>query len=324
MSASRMPDDLLVGHRQDHVPAVAVLEPAELRPDRVVAAAGPPDVGRVDDRHLHLLAADPVLLLADDLLDPVVDPLAERQQRVDPGAELADVAGPQQQAVRRHLGVGRVVAERGEEEVGQSHGRVRIAARRLRLGCRRTRCTERSSLRRDAPFTGRAHRHAARRPESAAPPVEAVTLSLVVVIVLAVVFDYINGFHDTANAIATSVATRALEPAARGPHGRGVQLHRGVRRHRRGQDHRRRAGRTSRRRPRRSSRPRSSGPSPGTSSPGTSRSRARARRRSSAACSGRPSSPPGVGRPRTSRASSTRSSSRWSPRRSSASSRRSC
>ena len=29
---------------------------------------------------------------------------------------------------------------------------------------------------------------------------------------LAVVFDYINGFHDTANAIATSVSTRALRP----------------------------------------------------------------------------------------------------------------
>jgi inorganic phosphate transporter, PiT family len=42
--------------------------------------------------------------------------------------------------------------------------------------------------------------------------VEALTFSLVVVIVLAIVFDYINGFHDTANAIATSVATRALSP----------------------------------------------------------------------------------------------------------------
>jgi inorganic phosphate transporter, PiT family len=40
-----------------------------------------------------------------------------------------------------------------------------------------------------------------------------VTLGLVAVIVLAVLFDYINGFHDTANAIATSVATRALRPA---------------------------------------------------------------------------------------------------------------
>jgi Phosphate/sulphate permeases len=41
---------------------------------------------------------------------------------------------------------------------------------------------------------------------------DGVTWLLVVVILLAVVFDYINGFHDTANAIATSVATRALHP----------------------------------------------------------------------------------------------------------------
>jgi PiT family inorganic phosphate transporter len=41
---------------------------------------------------------------------------------------------------------------------------------------------------------------------------EGVTFALVVVIALAIVFDYINGFHDTANAIATSVATRALRP----------------------------------------------------------------------------------------------------------------
>jgi inorganic phosphate transporter, PiT family len=39
-----------------------------------------------------------------------------------------------------------------------------------------------------------------------------VTAMLVFVIVLAVAFDYTNGFHDTANSIATSVATRALSP----------------------------------------------------------------------------------------------------------------
>jgi PiT family inorganic phosphate transporter len=44
------------------------------------------------------------------------------------------------------------------------------------------------------------------------PLVDGALFSLLVVIVLAVVFDYINGFHDTANAIATSVATRALHP----------------------------------------------------------------------------------------------------------------
>ena len=35
---------------------------------------------------------------------------------------------------------------------------------------------------------------------------------LVAIVVLGLVFDYTNGFHDTANAIATSVSTRALSP----------------------------------------------------------------------------------------------------------------
>jgi PiT family inorganic phosphate transporter len=35
---------------------------------------------------------------------------------------------------------------------------------------------------------------------------------LLCVIVLAIIFDFINGFHDTANAIATSVSTRVLSP----------------------------------------------------------------------------------------------------------------
>ncbi|HET9436543.1 MAG TPA: inorganic phosphate transporter, partial [Candidatus Limnocylindrales bacterium] len=41
---------------------------------------------------------------------------------------------------------------------------------------------------------------------------DGVTLLLLTVFALAVAFDYINGFHDTANAIATSVSTRALRP----------------------------------------------------------------------------------------------------------------
>ena len=46
-----------------------------------------------------------------------------------------------------------------------------------------------------------------------------------VVVFLALAFDYINGFHDTANAIATSVSTRALQPQharARGRQHRGA------------------------------------------------------------------------------------------------------
>ena len=34
----------------------------------------------------------------------------------------------------------------------------------------------------------------------------------ILVVIFALVFDFINGFHDTANAIATSVSTRALKP----------------------------------------------------------------------------------------------------------------
>src|SRR5690348_7386858 len=37
-------------------------------------------------------------------------------------------------------------------------------------------------------------------------------LALTLIVAIALVFDFINGFHDTANAIATSVATRVLTP----------------------------------------------------------------------------------------------------------------
>ena len=39
-----------------------------------------------------------------------------------------------------------------------------------------------------------------------------ILVSLVIIIALG--FDYTNGFHDAANAIATSVSTRALTPRA--------------------------------------------------------------------------------------------------------------
>src|ERR1700747_89871 len=35
---------------------------------------------------------------------------------------------------------------------------------------------------------------------------------VVIIVVLALGFDFINGFHDTANAIATAVSTKALKP----------------------------------------------------------------------------------------------------------------
>jgi hypothetical protein len=42
--------------------------------------------------------------------------------------------------------------------------------------------------------------------------VETQDIVLVLVVVTALAFDFTNGFHDTANAMATSIATRALKP----------------------------------------------------------------------------------------------------------------
>jgi len=41
---------------------------------------------------------------------------------------------------------------------------------------------------------------------------EAQTLLLVLTIAVALLFDFTNGFHDTANAIGTAVGTRAMLP----------------------------------------------------------------------------------------------------------------
>ncbi len=38
------------------------------------------------------------------------------------------------------------------------------------------------------------------------------TLSILFLILLALVFDFLNGFHDSANSIATIVSTRVLTP----------------------------------------------------------------------------------------------------------------
>ena len=42
---------------------------------------------------------------------------------------------------------------------------------------------------------------------------EPALIGLIIIVALALAFDFINGFHDTANAIATSVATKVLTPA---------------------------------------------------------------------------------------------------------------
>src|SRR5262249_31906345 len=51
-----------------------------------------------------------------------------------------------------------------------------------------------------------------RSPSRSPEPVSATLIGTIVVIAFAMGFNYTNGFHDAANAIATSVSTRALTP----------------------------------------------------------------------------------------------------------------
>ena len=75
------------------------------------------------------------------------------------------------------------------------------------------RSTQRARTMRPAPTAG-VPRHV-ERPRFVREgyiPVGGVSAMLIFVVLLAVAFDYVNGFHDTANATITSVATRGLAP----------------------------------------------------------------------------------------------------------------
>src|SRR3954466_4456675 len=50
------------------------------------------------------------------------------------------------------------------------------------------------------------------RPSRSRSPDRVETAALVGIVLIALFFDYTNGFHDSANAIATAVSTRALTP----------------------------------------------------------------------------------------------------------------
>ena len=115
-------DDLFVGHGEDHVGALAVLEAEHLAADGVEAAALLPDLCRLQDRHEHLLAADRVHLLADDLLDLLHHAPAGRQVHVDAGGELAHEAGADHQLVADGLRAGRILFHGGQKQLTDAHG----------------------------------------------------------------------------------------------------------------------------------------------------------------------------------------------------------
>ena len=117
-------EQLLVGGAEEHVVALAVLETEQRRsvlgpPARRLVGLAGQERGQAD-----LLGAGGVHLLSHHLLDPPEGAQAERQPRVHAGRDAPDVAGTDQQFVAQDLGIGRVVAERTQEEVGQTrdHG----------------------------------------------------------------------------------------------------------------------------------------------------------------------------------------------------------
>ena len=118
-------EHLLVRGPEQVVAALAVLEPEDAVAVRRPAVAGLVGLAGQQRRERQLLGADRVHLLADDPLDVAQHPQTERQPRVDAGGGATDVAGPQQQPVARHLGVGRVLSEGAEEEGrhAENHGR---------------------------------------------------------------------------------------------------------------------------------------------------------------------------------------------------------
>jgi hypothetical protein len=109
--------DLLVGHAQAQLRALAIRQPKH-----ILAHAGPtaglfPELARVDGGQEKLLA-DAVHLLADDGHNLVNGPVAEEEVRVNACAELADIAGAQQELVAGNLGVGGSFAQSGDKEFG--------------------------------------------------------------------------------------------------------------------------------------------------------------------------------------------------------------
>ncbi len=171
----------LAARRRDGPPRGGRQPALPVRPHRAaVAAAGDARAGHragpagQADRRRDAPAAD------DEEPRGVLDRDQPPGERGRPG--VPDAAGPALlRRVRR--------ADRAEDEGGR---------RRARGGLRRLRA--------------RGEHHRDHHGQGVLEPWTPMLIAVLAVIVVAMVFDYTNGFHDAANAIATSVSTRALTP----------------------------------------------------------------------------------------------------------------
>ena len=114
-------DHLLVGGTVQHLAFVAIRDAQHLLAIRLVAAALPPQLRRLNGRHEQLDGARAVLFLADDLLDLAQDAVTERQPGIDPRARLAGQPGPQHQPVGNDLRFLGIVAQQWQKIAAEAH-----------------------------------------------------------------------------------------------------------------------------------------------------------------------------------------------------------
>ena len=131
--------DLFVGHGEAELGALAVLEAKHVVAHGSPAAGLLPELGGVEGGEEELLA-DGVHLFADDAHDLVDRAVAEKEIGVDAGAELADIAGAEEELVAGDFSVRGDLAEGGDKELGPAmHERGVDLSLPARAGVRRVR-----------------------------------------------------------------------------------------------------------------------------------------------------------------------------------------
>ena len=114
-------DDLFMRRPEAKRTLMAVLQPQQLRPVGLPAPGLLPQFRRLDHRQAHLLRPGGIHFLTHHRLDPMQHALTQRQPVVDARRDLTDQARAQHQPVTDGLGVGRIFAQRRQEQLRGSH-----------------------------------------------------------------------------------------------------------------------------------------------------------------------------------------------------------
>ena len=114
-------DDFLVGGGQGHGPAAAVLQGKENIAQRGAAAGLFPKFHGLEGRHQQFLAAGGVHFLPDDVFNLAEGAPSQGEVGINPGGDLIDKAGFEQQAVAGGFRFGRVGAQGASNQSGHTH-----------------------------------------------------------------------------------------------------------------------------------------------------------------------------------------------------------